>query len=152
MAHATDPCRRRGLTLAVADTELGKPYDERQDMLRQKWGFECTCDLCSMSQSRIAESDARRTKMTTIRRDVLDIVRRGEFRRAIKANKELLALAHEEELVDYLGDTYEILARLYNAVQDRANAEKYARLALEDLKVFGGPDRYDSVQRWQDFL
>jgi len=127
-------------------------YEQRQQALRKKWGFECACEMCSASRHHIAESDRRRARIQTIRSDVIGIVRKGQFQRAIDLNKELLELVEQEQLVDHVSDTYEILAKLYNAVRDSRSAERYARLALADLKVFGGPDRYDSVQKWQDLL
>jgi hypothetical protein len=136
----------------VKDSEFGLQYPDRQHQLLHRWGFKCTCDLCTAPAEKIIESDNRRKRVREIREEIIQQVHKSKFWAAIKLNEELMDILVEEELVAHLGEHYEILARLYFAAGDRKNAEKYGRLALADLQQYGGPDVYDSIEDLNDLL
>jgi hypothetical protein len=122
--------------------------DERQSALLRRWGFKCNCSLCNASYEKLSVSDYRRTRIKMVREEVLELVETGHFHKAIEVHvdEDLLDLIAKEGLLSMLGEHYEILARLYHATGDTKNAEKYGRLALADLKTYGGTDAYDSIK------
>jgi hypothetical protein len=127
-------------------------YQERQDALSRRWGFKCTCDLCRASPKKIEESDRRRVRIKAIRDEILGHVSHRRYNSAVNVNRELLRLVVEEGLVAHLGEHYEIHARLYYNMGDMENARRYGELALADLRRFGGPDVYDTVNGLEDLL
>jgi hypothetical protein len=128
-----------------ADLELGLPFEERQWTLQSRWGFQCTCELCSAPAEEISASDRRRERIRVVRQEVLEHVQRRDFQSAIKLNEELFDLIVREKMAPHLGEHYEVLARLYLAATDLKSAKKYAQLALVDLEANGGSAVYDSI-------
>lgn len=156
--------------LVFTDSDFGLTYAERQLALLTRWGFRCTCDMCSAPEAERNASDTRRQRIRTLRTEVLEHVERREFFAAAKVNEEMLALIEQEGLVPHLGEHHEVVARLlYAAVKEdvkssanargdmmnsgteagrtdlRKEALKYARMAVEEMEAFGGGDVYDSL-------
>jgi len=125
--------------MSIADSDIEHTHVERQDLLRNVWGFKCKCSLCTGSREAIKASDERRTRIRTLKDEVVDIALGGDYKRAIELSEELLAVIEEEGLTAHYGDFYEIPAQLYYATGDMTNAAKYAKLALEDLTSYGTP-------------
>jgi hypothetical protein len=90
--------------------------------------------------------------MGEIREEIVQLVQTKEFDRAVALSKEMIGLVLKEELVAHLGEHYEVLTRLYYALRDRENTEKYARLAIADLEKYGGGEVYDAVKELKDIL
>lgn len=128
------------------------PFGERQRALESRWGFKCTCELCSAAEAEIEASDRRRERIRAVRQDVLECVQRRDFHSAIELNEELVGLIVKENMAPHLGEHYEVLARLYLAATDLKNAKKYARLALSELEANGGSDVYDSIEELRRLL
>lgn len=140
------------LTLGAADIEPGVLHAERQEMLLKRWGFKCSCSLCSAPAEEIAASDRRRERVQAIRKEVLKHVQNREFQGAIELNAEMLELIRKEDLAPHLGEHYEVLARLYLAATDLKNAKIFAQLALDDLEANGGVDVYDGIEELRTIL
>lgn len=132
--------------------DIGNLYHERQHNLRSRWGFDCTCELCSSSVELRASSDRRRQKIRTMRQDVMKHVQHKNFIPAIKLNEELLGLIAKENMAPHMGEHYEVIARLYLAAMDLANAKRFARLALDELEANGGREVYDSISELEALL
>ena len=126
-------------------------YAQRQKALR-RWGFDCSCSLCSASAGEIAASDRRRLRVLEIREKVLTHVQRREFHAAINLNEEMVDLIMKEGLAPHLGEHYEVLARLYLAATDLKNAKKFAELAIIDMEANGGEDVYDGMKELKIML
>ncbi|KAK0705519.1 hypothetical protein B0H67DRAFT_471060, partial [Lasiosphaeris hirsuta] len=126
-----------GEEITISYSDWGLTYPERQRVLKQKWGFDCTCSLCSSSAKEIAESDARREAISRLGKEVLAQVEEQNYKEAIKLNREMLVALEDEALVPHMGDYYEVMARLYGALPDIDNAKKFAKLALEEFRAFG---------------
>ncbi|PKS06746.1 hypothetical protein jhhlp_006820 [Lomentospora prolificans] len=141
-----------GEELTISYADFGMLRDERQDFLRVRWGFTCTCDLCNLPEDEVVASDARREKIRDIRDVVLKHVNKGEFNQAIKKHKMMIDLIVEEGMLVPLGEYYDIMARLYNTIGDRRNTEKWARMAIDDLELFGGEEIYEQVPELRDIL
>ncbi|KAL7620593.1 hypothetical protein AAE478_009588 [Parahypoxylon ruwenzoriense] len=119
-------------TNAFSYNFAGKPREERRTAL-QKWGFNCTCSLCTASKTEIAASDYRRAKMKALREEVMKAVEAWDGTKAVKLTHEVLELMHAEELAPLYAGQYEIMARLYWKAKDTKTATKYAQMSLDTL-------------------
>ncbi|KAJ3545335.1 hypothetical protein NM688_g5636 [Phlebia brevispora] len=63
--HALKPIKM-GEELLTTYLDTKRPRVERQQHLRQHYGFECQCAVCSLSDSASAESDKRLSKMAEL--------------------------------------------------------------------------------------
>jgi hypothetical protein len=104
------------------------------------------------SKEDILLSDRRRETIKALGRDVIREVQNGHFHAATKVNHKLLSVIEEEQLVPHLADHYEIMARVYLAAKDRGSAKKFARMALGELKSFGGADMEDKVKEVESLM
>ncbi|KAI6265712.1 hypothetical protein MCOR27_011296 [Pyricularia oryzae] len=141
-----------GEEITISYAEFGMTYQSRQSTLLHRWGFKCTCALCSAPPSAVAASDARRTRAMSVRDGILAAVEAGELREAIELGKQLVDISAREGLASGLGDHYEVLARLHAAVGDLQGAGAYARRALEEMSVFGGSEAYGSFDELDLFV
>ncbi|KAL8367080.1 hypothetical protein RB595_007673 [Gaeumannomyces hyphopodioides] len=141
-----------GDEITISYSEFGMTYKNRQDTLLHRWGFKCTCSLCSAHPREIAASDARRERAMSVRDQIMEHVNRGELSAAIGQSKALIELSVEEGLVSGLGDHYELLARLHMGARDLKGAAKYARLALADMRDFGGGEEFDGFGELELFV
>ncbi|KAK6949099.1 hypothetical protein Daesc_009172 [Daldinia eschscholtzii] len=116
----------------ISHVPLGNTRDERQEAL-QKWGFECTCSLCTASKTEIAASDYRRAKIKALRREVMKAVEDWDGTRAVKLTHEVLELMKAEDLSPLYSSQYEIMARLYWKAKDKKTATKYAQMSIDVL-------------------
>lgn len=114
------------------DVPLGKTREERQDALL-KWGFSCTCDLCTASKAEVAASDYRRTKIKTMRQEVIKAVEAWDGTKAVKLTLEVLELMRDEDLEPLYSSQYEIIARLYWKAKDKKTGTKYAQMSIDTL-------------------
>ncbi|KAI1483512.1 SET domain-containing protein [Daldinia eschscholtzii] len=121
-----------GEEITITYVPLGNTRDERQEAL-QKWGFECTCSLCTASKTEIAVSDYRRAKIKALRREVMKAVEEWDGTRAVKLTHEVLELMKAEDLSPLYSSQYEIMARLYWKAKDKKTATKYAQMSIDVL-------------------
>ncbi|TLD25150.1 hypothetical protein PspLS_05899 [Pyricularia sp. CBS 133598] len=141
-----------GEEITISYAEFGMTYQNRQSTLLNRWGFKCTCALCSTHPSAVAASDARRTRAISVRDGILTAVQTGKLRDAIELGKQLVEISSKEGLVSGLGDHYEVLARLHMGLGDLEGAGGYARRALEEMRVFGGSEEYGSFDELDLFV
>ncbi|KJR85324.1 uncharacterized protein SPSK_08987 [Sporothrix schenckii 1099-18] len=134
--------------IALRDTDFGLTHDTRQETLKRRWGFSCTCDLCSGGPDATAASDVRRRRVTALRAEVVAHLQQGAFDTAIAAYEgELLSLVRTEQLAEHMGEHYEVLARLHLAAGNRTAAATYAQRALDELETLQGAIDPGSVAR-----
>lgn len=88
--HAIAPISK-GQEVTVSYIDYGLPRDERRALLKRKFGFDCMCELCSLSGAARDDSDARQ--------------------RRLKAINALLAMSVVPNLFDLLEEKLEILAK-----------------------------------------
>lgn len=142
-----------GEEITISYAEFGTMYGQRQHSLLHNWGFRCTCALCTAPPEELLASDRRRERIGYIRQEIVELVHDRQFEKAISLSKEMIDLVLKEELVAHLAEHYEVLARLYYAARDRANTEKYARLAIADLQRYGGEELYgNTIEELKDML
>ncbi|ERT00220.1 hypothetical protein HMPREF1624_03591 [Sporothrix schenckii ATCC 58251] len=134
--------------ITISYTDFGLTHDTRQETLKRRWGFSCTCDLCSGGPDATAVSDVRRRRVTALRAEVVAHLQQGAFDTAIAAYEgELLSLVRTEQLAEHMGEHYEVLARLHLAAGNRTAAATYAQRALDELETFQGAIDPGSVAR-----
>ncbi|KAI4870145.1 SET domain-containing protein [Hypoxylon rubiginosum] len=121
-----------GEEITITYVPLGKTREERQDALL-KWGFSCTCDLCTASKAEVAASDYRRTKIKTMRQEVIKAVEAWDGTKAVKLTLEVLELMRDEDLEPLYSSQYEIIARLYWKAKDKKTGTKYAQMSIDTL-------------------
>ena len=110
---------------------------DRLAVLHSRWGFTCTCDLCSSSKEELAASDSRRKRFNELGVKVIRTLEGGDIKKAIGYHREVIQAIKEEQLTPHLGDYYEVAARLYTAVGDKKSAAQFAKLAVEEYTAFG---------------
>ncbi len=116
--------------------------------------------MCTAPASEIAASDARRTRMRTLRGDTVKALalasasapastsapatatsggerRRRGLETAIGMAEEALALMREEQLRSLLAEQHDTLGRLHWAAGDRALGLEHARMSIEVLEDVG---------------
>jgi hypothetical protein len=125
-----------GEELSVSYLHLGMPSEKRQEGLR-RWGFTCSCELCSLAAKEKAASDARRTRIGTAEQELLSHWKEGKHMAAIHVGKEVLKILKQENLTSMLADQYVTLARLYLARGEREVAEEYVESAVDILWNLG---------------
>ncbi|KAI1383977.1 SET domain-containing protein [Hypoxylon trugodes] len=142
-----------GEEIYITYVPLGKTREERHAGL-QKWGFNCTCSLCTASKAEIAASDYRRSKIKTLRQEVMKAVEDWDGTKAVKLTHEALELMRAEELGPLYSSQYEIMARLYWKARDEKTATKYAKLSIDTLVEQGyledSPDALPALLRTFD--
>lgn len=126
------------------DVPLGKTRDERQELLL-KWGFQCSCDLCTASKAEVAASDYRREKIRNMRQEVMKAVEVWDGTKAAKLTLETLELMRDEDLAPLYASQYEILARLYWKAKDKKMGTKYAQMSIDTLVDQGYIENSTSV-------
>ncbi|XDG08662.1 hypothetical protein ABKA04_008277 [Annulohypoxylon sp. FPYF3050] len=121
-----------GEEINITYVPLGKTREERQADL-QKWGFNCTCSLCSASKAEVAASDYRRSKIKDMRQEVMKAVEAWDGTKAVKLTHEVLELMRAEDLAPLYASQYEIMARLYWKARDKKTGAKYAKMSIDTL-------------------
>lgn len=133
-----------GEEITITYVPLGKTRDERQELLL-KWGFQCSCDLCTASKAEVAASDYRREKIRNMRQEVMKAVEVWDGTKAAKLTLETLELMRDEDLAPLYASQYEILARLYWKAKDKKMGTKYAQMSIDTLVDQGYIENSTSV-------
>ncbi|KAI0015711.1 hypothetical protein F4780DRAFT_49156 [Xylariomycetidae sp. FL0641] len=125
-----------GEEISISYIPVDQTRPQRQAALR-RWGFECQCSLCSASKAEVAASDYRRTKMQTLRGELMDLIDKRDGTGAVRLTKQMIELLRAEDLPSLLAAQYEILARLYWQARDMQTAKQYAKTSLDVLEDQG---------------
>ncbi|KAH7406388.1 hypothetical protein DE146DRAFT_629722 [Phaeosphaeria sp. MPI-PUGE-AT-0046c] len=129
-----------GEEITVSYLLLGAPSRKRHDLLH-RWGFKCTCSLCSLPQLEKKVSDTRRLMISSAEARVVELAGKRELNAAIATALEVVELVNDEGgLESLLTDEYAMLAMLYKSKGDRREADKWGRKAwalLGDLGYLG---------------
>ncbi|KAK3940852.1 hypothetical protein QBC46DRAFT_458638 [Diplogelasinospora grovesii] len=131
-----------GEEITITYSDVGMTYTERQDTLHSIWGFTCSCKLCTSPPDTRRTSDERRLRIRRLRDEVIALAQKGEFKQAVEKCEEVFAVIEEEGLTTHYGGLYEIPARLYYHLGDLQSAERYTRLALQELEGYGVNSTY----------
>ncbi|KAK4121889.1 SET domain-containing protein [Parathielavia appendiculata] len=107
-----------GKEITISYSPFGLPSPARHKILLAKWGFTCTCALCSSPPHALAASDARRNKIEALGKEVVGLVEIGgtaDLKKAAELYAEVVDAVKAEGLVPHLGGHYDVLGRLWAA-------------------------------------
>ncbi|KAI6083045.1 SET domain-containing protein [Hypoxylon rubiginosum] len=142
MTHTTVAARdiAPGEELTISYIELMLSREERRSRLR-KWGFECSCSHCNVSDKEAAESDARLQKIAELESALENF---NETVVTADTGAQAAALYEMERLHTYLGAAYTRAALNYALFGEEEKARVLARAAAEALEREFGPDSADA--------
>ena len=126
-----------------------QPSAQRKELLKQNWGFTCSCDLCRSSEKDLFVSDARVKKLVEGREHLASVF--SNPRKVLKTVIGLLQLLDEEKLIKEKAKYCEIAMYAANQLGDEEQAKKYGECAQEEWRVMAGPDSFE-VRRVGDLL
>ncbi|CAI6339158.1 unnamed protein product [Periconia digitata] len=119
------------------------PRAERRKRLA-RYGFECTCEACSLAGKKLKESDDRRMEIASAFKMLEDSVQSNltvafstsssqmkEARLAANQSMHLLSLLEREQLADYYAKAYRAVAVSHARVQDWEMASVWANKGFE---------------------
>lgn len=101
----------------------------------ERWGFTCSCTMCTAPKAERDQSDARRGRVADIQHGIGDPSL--SYEDVVHFANELVRLAETENLFQQLGQYYGGLMRLFFERGDTKSAIKYGRAALEHAESFG---------------
>ncbi|KAL1842475.1 hypothetical protein VTJ49DRAFT_5212 [Mycothermus thermophilus] len=136
-----------GEEIAISYSSFGLTSAGRRKTLRLKWGFTCSCSLCTAPEDELAASDARRTKIQQLNDKVMKLVEEGtsttdkdvakeKLNLAAELYGELVEAVEEEGIVPHMGDHHEALGRLVAAAGDVEKAREWLRRGREEREEF----------------
>ncbi|OTA99337.1 hypothetical protein M426DRAFT_325258 [Hypoxylon sp. CI-4A] len=144
--HAVRPIKQ-GEEITIDYSASGPSY-ARQAQLRDSFGFDCHCNICSLSPDAIKLSDTRRLEIERLDAAIGDPGRMMERPSACLADCRSLAQLLEEE---YNGSAFTLRARVcYDAFQicaahgDRSRASAFAERAYKARVMGEGEDNPDT--------
>jgi Tfp pilus assembly protein PilF len=112
------------------------PSQTRTHLLT-RWGFTCTCALCSLPTPEKRASDTRRVLLARAEEKILALAQSYRLADAIALTHESIDMILDEDIYPMLTDEYAMLAMLYLEAGERENAERYGRLAWQLLADLG---------------
>ncbi|KAK3293646.1 uncharacterized protein B0H64DRAFT_477154 [Chaetomium fimeti] len=124
--------------LTISYAEFGLPSAARRQTLR-KWGFTCTCALCSLPADELAASDERRTRVSRLGKEVIELVQHGDkddLKTAVELYAEAVDAVKEEGLVPHLGGHYQVLGQLWAAAGDLEKGKEWVRRGREETALY----------------
>ncbi|OAL45774.1 SET domain-containing protein [Pyrenochaeta sp. DS3sAY3a] len=128
-----------GEEISISYLLLGIPHKQRQNLI-SRWGFKCTCSLCSLPDRERQASDLRRTMIAQGEEKIVQLADAYKLSEAITLAEEIVALILEEDIHPLLSDSYAMLAMLWLEKGDREKAEMYGEMTkrlLGDLGFLG---------------
>ncbi|KAI1103008.1 SET domain-containing protein [Jackrogersella minutella] len=142
MTHTTVAARdiEAGEELSISYIELKLSREERRSRLR-RWGFECSCSHCRMSDDEVAASDARLREIEELESALNNF---NETVVTAETGAKLVELYEKEKLDIYLGQVYTQAALNFALYGEEEMARKYARAAVEAVERESGPNAADA--------
>ncbi|TVY17602.1 SET domain-containing protein 5 [Lachnellula arida] len=126
----------------------GGPSTTRKEILKEGFGFDCTCEICSLPAAELKASDSRLIRAQTLDSTIGDPESvRYSPGKVLKNCKTLMGIYEEEGIKD------DRLTRLYfdafqvvNMHGDQARASVWARRYCEEKKRSAGRDSIDLLE------
>ncbi|KAF1830291.1 SET domain-containing protein [Decorospora gaudefroyi] len=135
-----------GEEITISYLLLGLPSKQRAHLL-SRWGFNCSCALCTLPADERTASDLRRTLITRNEAKILELAEAYDLDAAIALGEESVEMIKEEQNWSLLTDEYAMLAMLWLEKGDRETAEKYGKMThrlLADLGFLGVGEERES--------
>ncbi|KAK4201685.1 hypothetical protein QBC40DRAFT_338880 [Triangularia verruculosa] len=133
-----------GEEITISYLTLGKTSSERAHLLK-RWGFTCSCPLCTSSPEEIAASDHRRKEIAKLQDHAIRAFQANKPYQALRLTRQILPLLPKEELFPLESEQLENMSRIYWVLNDMENAERYAK---ESLEVLARQGYIKSVEGW----
>jgi hypothetical protein len=146
----------------VAGEEINISYgrvdltrEERQELYRDGWHFECTCSLCMASHDEVRASDERRVRFARLKQMLQNLTAETyNAKQIVEWEKEIMSIAHSEGLEVLLAEDYERLAYVYAGHGMVNEARRWAEKAKQSLLDWAVEDdrRDEDVKRVDETL
>jgi hypothetical protein len=127
---------------------VGGPSTERKPLLKEHFGFDCACEVCSLPDEKLRTSDARMIRVENLDKCIGDAETvRYSPAKVLKNCKTVLSIFEAENIKD------DRLSRLYydsyqvcNMHSDQARARVFAKKYCEAKKMAAGKDSIDLLE------
>lgn len=142
ITHTTVAARDIAPGEELSISYIGQMHTREERMTRlRRWGFNCTCAQCAMSDEEAAASDAR---LRTIEKLEADLGIFNETLLTAETGAELVRLYEEEHLHIYLAQALTRAALNFALFGQTERAREYAREAAEAMDREVGPHSLDA--------
>ncbi len=125
----------------------GGPSTARQQFLKEAFGFDCRCEVCSLSPGLLRKSDARLIRAQYLDSTIADSETVRLFPLKVLGNgKSLLGIFEEEDIKDgRLSRLYYDLFQVCNMHSDQARASAFAQKYYDTKRISAGLDGIDAL-------
>lgn len=80
------------------------------------------------------------------------LVQESKFKQAAGLYVGMLGIMDDEEMLAPRGEHYGNLARMYGAVRELEEVERWAGMAVAEMRLFGEEDGLEEVAEMEDML
>ncbi|USP76003.1 hypothetical protein yc1106_03277 [Curvularia clavata] len=129
--------------------------EERQELYKDGWNFECTCSLCTASHEHVTASDERRIRFARLKKTLQNLTAETyNAQKIVEWEQEVLSIARSEGLEVLLAEDYERLAYVYAGHGMVKEARSWAEKAKQNLLDWTVEDdrREENVKRVDETL
>ncbi|KAF2840060.1 SET domain-containing protein, partial [Patellaria atrata CBS 101060] len=121
------------ITFSYAPSELG--HNARRKYLKDNWGFDCECSLCTATPERTKISDGRLRKIEELSNTLPELDDKSSF---LAILGEIIDLYNKEGLIAPLGTYYQLAALTASELGLLEPTKKYAKLAVKQFEMTSG--------------
>ncbi|EGF99295.1 uncharacterized protein MELLADRAFT_68703 [Melampsora larici-populina 98AG31] len=127
-----------GQELVTTYLNIRQPTETRRAHLREHYGFECQCSVCSLPEHLIKFSDSRLNQIKKLLDELIDWSSTSNANTYTSRAEDLLELYKLEGLEIDMADPYLAAAMRYNAIKNLDKTKLYASLAvLHEIRISG---------------
>jgi len=135
------------ITFAYLDNKLDAKREERRAHLKEHWGFDCECSLCSATGDELLYSEDRRDLMAAAKARLR--ARMDEPKYVYRASTQLVQLYDDEGLIALRATANEIAAYASAMIGDENETRRFANAAKRYWRIMAGRDSAE-VQRMDE--
>jgi len=120
----------------------GGSSTQRKQTLKETFGFDCTCEVCSLDDDKLRKSDARILRAEQLNETIgnWDSVRSSPAK-MVRNGRKLLDIYNEEGIKDdRLPNLYYDIFQIVNMHGDQARASAFAQKYCDLKRLSEGPD------------
>ncbi|EGG04480.1 uncharacterized protein MELLADRAFT_108480 [Melampsora larici-populina 98AG31] len=130
-----------GEEILISYWDSKRSRSDRQDYLKSNYGFQCTCQTCSLTEEESIQSDQRFLKINQLKAKLSDWSNRliGGFE-AVRLIEEAVQLMKLQNMTFEFGQLYADAAHIASAHSDFQSVKHFANLAQDHFKIELGSD------------